>query len=492
MISASVLLDARAALPEAVLAGAGCLLLLLEAFLPATRRGFAAISILAAGGYMVLLEKIPPGRSFGGTFDGSIFAHAFGLFLGLATVLTLLVARPYLERAVGAGLLASDGEFYPLLLWGAVGLSLMARGLDLLVIFLGLETFSLCFYILAAFFRRSEASSEAGLKYFLTGAFASSFTLFGIAFVFGRTGTTSIAAFADAHAGADPLLLAGLVFLIAGFAFKIALAPFHAWAPDVYAGMPTPAVAFLSVAPKGAAVVVLFRVLAGLFAGVLPGRVRAGLAAVAVLSMVLGNLVALAQRDVKRLLAYSGIAHMGYVAITLAVFGREAFSAALVYLFAYALTNVGAFAAVAALYRDETRDHPVGLLAGMGTRAPLAAGVLALCMISLGGIPATAGFIGKFFVFKAAIEKDLVWLAVAGVVNSLVSLGYYLRVVYVLYMREPVVEPGPAGEGPAPLAAESRLALVLCGLGVLAIGLFPSRLWQIAQAASRAVPHLGP
>ena len=487
MISASVLLDARAALPEAVLAGAGCLLLLLEAFLPATRRGFAAISILAAGAYMVLLERIPAGRSFAGTFDGSIFAHAFGLFLGLATVLTLLVARPYLERAVDAGLIASDGEFYPLLLWGTVGLSLMARGLDLLVIFLGLETFSLCFYILAAYFRRSEASSEAGLKYFLTGAFASSFTLFGIAFIFGKTGSTSIAAFASARAGADPLLLAGLVFLLSGFAFKVALAPFHAWAPDVYAGMPTPAVAFLSVAPKGAAIVVLFRVLAGVFAGVLPGRVRAGLAAIAVLSMVLGNVVALAQRDVKRLLAYSGIAHMGYVAITLAVFGREAFSAALVYLFAYALTNVGAFAAVAALYRDETRDHPVGLLAGMGTRAPLAAGVLALCMISLGGIPATAGFIGKFFVFKSAIEKDLVWLAVVGVVNSLVSLGYYLRVVYVLYMREPV-EP----DAPPPLAPEGRLALVLCGLGVLAIGLFPSRLWQIAQAAARAVPHLGP
>jgi len=492
VISAAVALDARSALPEAVLAGTGCLLLLLEAFWPSARRAFGALSILAAGGYMVLLERIPSARAFAGTFDGSLFAHVFGLFLGLAAVLTLLVARPYLERAVGAGLIASEGEFYPLLLWGAVGLSLMARGLDLLVIFLGLETFSLCFYILAAYFKRSEASSEAGLKYFLTGAFASSFTLFGIAFVFGKTGTTAIAGFADAHAGSDPLLLAGLVFLLSGFAFKIALAPFHAWAPDVYAGMPTPAVAFLSVAPKGAALVVLFRVFAGVFEGVLPGRVRAGLAAVAVLSMVLGNLVALAQRDIKRLLAYSGIAHMGYVAIALTVFGRDAFAAALVYLFAYALTNVGAFAAVAALYRDETKPHPVGLLAGMGTRAPLAAGVLALCMISLGGIPATAGFIGKFFVFKSAIEKDFAWLAVVGVANSLVSLGYYLRVVYVLYMREPVVEEGSAAQGPLPLAAESRLALLLCGLGVLAVGLFPGRLWQIAEAASRAVPFLGP
>jgi NADH-quinone oxidoreductase subunit N len=363
----------------------------------------------------------------------------------------------------------------------------MARGLDLLVIFLGLETFSLCFYILAAYFQRSEASSEAGLKYFLTGAFASSFTLFGIALVFGAAGTIAIDGLAGAAASGGPLLAAGLVFLLAGFGFKIALAPFHSWAPDVYAGMPTPAVAFLSVAPKGAALVVLFRVLSAAFDGVLPGRYRASLAALAVVSMLIGNLVALAQQDIKRLLAYSGIAHMGYVAIALAVFGRDALAAVLVYLFAYALTNIGAFACVAALYRDESQPHRIGLLAGMGTRAPLASGVLALCMISLGGIPATAGFIGKFFVFKSAIESGLVWLAVVGVANSLVSLGYYLRVVYVLYMREPV-EP----EGPLPLAAESRLALLLCGLGVLGIGLFPGRLWQIAQAASRAVPFLRP
>jgi NADH-quinone oxidoreductase subunit N len=487
VIREAILLDVRSALPEIALAGAGCLLLLLEAFLPAARRAFAAISILAAGAYMVLLEKIPARDAFGGSFDGSLLAHTFGLFLGTAAVLTLLVARPYLERAAAAGLIASDGEFYPLLLWGTVGVSLMARGLDLLVIFLGLETFSLCFYILAAYFKRSEASSEAGLKYFLTGAFASSFTLFGIALVFGATGTIAIDRFSAAGASGDPLLAAGLVFLLAGFGFKIALAPFHSWAPDVYAGMPTPAVAFLSVAPKGAALVVLFRVLSAVFDGMLPDRYRASLAALAVLSMLVGNLVALAQQDIKRLLAYSGIAHMGYVAIALAVFGRDALAAVLVYLFAYALTNIGAFACVAALYRDENQAHRIGMLSGMGTRAPLASGVLALCMISLGGIPATAGFIGKFFVFKSAIENGLVWLAVVGVANSLVSLGYYLRVVYVLYMREPV-EP----EGPAPLAAESRLALLLCGLGVLGLGLFPGRLWQIAQAASRAVPFLRP
>jgi NADH-quinone oxidoreductase subunit N len=479
--------DLASVAPEIVLSVAGCILLLLEAFAPSSRRAFAAISILAIGGYLLLLERIPMGTSFGGTFDGSILARAFGLFAGLAAVLTLLIARPYLDTASQSGWTPEGGEFYPLLLWGVVGISLMARGLDLLVIFLGLETFSLCFYILAAYFRKSAASAEAGLKYFLTGAFASSFTLFGIALVFGKLGTTKIAGFTGRGDPSDPLLMIGLVFLLAGFGFKIALAPFHSWAPDVYAGMPTPAVAFLSVAPKGAALIVLFRVFAAVFDGALPSRFQAAFAALAVLSMCLGNLVALAQRDIKRLLAYSGIAHMGYIGIALAVFGREAFAAVLVYLFAYAFANIGAFACVAALSRDEMRPHSIGLYAGAGRTAPLASFVLAICMVSLGGIPATAGFIGKFFVFKAAIEKDLMWLALVGVANSLVSLGYYLRVVYVLYMRDPIEE-----ERPAPLSPESRFAILLCGLGTLAVGIFPSRLLDLAAVASRFLPHLRP
>ena len=477
--------DLASAAPEIILSAAGCLLLLLDAFAPSLRKAFAAISILSIGGYLLFMQRAPFGPSFAGTLDGSVLARAFVLFAGLAAVLTLLVARPYLDAAAATSWGPEGGEFYPLLLWGVVGVSLMARGLDLLVIFLGLETFSLCFYILAAYFRKSAASSEAGLKYFLTGAFASSFTLFGIALIFGKLGTTRIPAFGGGDP-ADPLLMIGLVFLLAGFGFKVALAPFHAWAPDVYAGMPTPAVAFLSVAPKGAALIVLFRLFAAVFGGVLPSRLQAALAAIAVLSMCLGNLVALAQRDIKRLLAYSGIAHMGYVGIALAVFGREAFAAVIVYLFAYAFANVGAFACVAALSRDESKPHSIGLYAGAGRTAPLPAFVLAICMISLGGIPATAGFIGKFFVFKAAIEKDLLWLALVGVANSLVSLGYYLRVVYVLYMRDPVDE-----DRPAPLSPESRLAILLCALGTIGIGIFPSRLLDLAAAAARFLPRLG-
>jgi NADH-quinone oxidoreductase subunit N len=203
--------------------------------------------------------------------------------------------------------------------------------------------------------------------------------------------------------------------------------------------------------------------------------------------MTLGNVVALAQRDAKRLLAYSGIAHMGYVTIALAVFGREALAAAIVYFFAYLVSNAGAFAAVSALYRDETKPHPVAMLAGEGRRARFASAVFALCLFSLAGIPATAGFIGKFFVFKAALERGMYALAIIGVLNSLVSIGYYLKVVYILYMRDPI-EP----EGPPPLAFADWLALTICAAGIFAFGIFPASLWRLARSAAATLPLPGP
>jgi len=479
--------DLAAIAPEIALVVAGCLILLMEAFAPTLRRWFATLSLIGVGASLWFLKQAPPGTSFGGRYDTSSLTLLVGLFLGATAVVAILVAKPYLERTG-----EERGEFYALLLWGHAGVMLMARGLDLLIVFIGLETLSLSFYVLAGFFRRVSASSEAGLKYFLTGAFGSAFTLYGIALLFGASGGTRIEELSRPGLADSTAVTFGLLLLLVGFGFKMSLAPFHAWAPDVYQGMPTPAVAYLSVAPKGASLIVLYRVLAAVFQAGMPDRFRTAIAALAILSMSLGNVVALAQRDIKRLLAYSGIAHMGYVTIALAVFGRDALAAVIVYFFVYVVSNAGAFAAVAALYRDETKPHPVGLLAGEGLRSPFASGVLALCLFSLAGIPATAGFIGKFFVFKAAIEQGLYALAVIGVVNSLVSIGYYLKVVYVLYMREPVVEHGVAEDGPLPLAAESRLALVLCGLGVLGLGIFPARLWQIAQAASRALPFLRP
>ncbi len=474
--------ELAAAAPELVLAAAGCLLILLEAFAPRSRSWFATISLAAIAGYVFLLLRAPIGTTFDARLETSVLTSVVGLFLAGTAIVAILVAKPYLLRTG-----EERGEFYALLLWGQLGVSLMTRGLDLLVIFLGLETLSLSFYVLAAFFRRIPASSEAGLKYFLTGSFGSAFTLFGIAILFGKSGSVRISALSQVGLASDPFVGLALLLLLVGFGFKMSLAPFHAWAPDVYQGMPTPAVAYLSVAPKGASLLVLYRVLTSVFQGGMPDRFRTGIAAVAILSMTLGNVVALAQRDAKRLLAYSGIAHMGYLTITLVVFGRDALAAAIVYFFAYLVSNAGAFAAVAVLFRDETKPHPVGLLAGEGRRTPFPAAVLALCLFSLAGIPATAGFIGKFFVFKAAVERGLYSLAILGVLNSLVSIGYYLKVVYLLYMRE-TVEP----EGPPPLTPSDGLVLALCGAGILIIGIFPGNLWELARRAADGFPFVGP
>lgn len=474
--------ELAASAPEIVLAAAGSLIVLLEAFAPRTRRWFATLALAAVAGYLYFLARAPAGAAFGGRLETSALTSLVGLFLGGTAAIAVLIAKPYLRRAG-----EERGEFYALLLWGHLGVSLMVRGLDLLVVFIGLETLSLSFYVLAAFFRSVLASSEAGLKYFLTGAFASAFTLYGVALLFGKSGSLRISSLSQVGLASDPVVTLALLLLLAGFGFKMSLAPFHAWAPDVYQGMPTPAVAYLSVAPKGASIIVLYRVLTAVFQGGLPDRFRTGVAAVAILSMTLGNVVALAQRDIKRLLAYSGIAHMGYISITLVVFGRGGLAAAIVYLFAYMVSNAGAFAAVSALYRDETRPHPIGLLAGEGRRAPFASGVLALCFFSLAGIPATAGFVGKFFVFGSAIERGLYPLAVIGILNSLVSIGYYLKVVYILYMRDPV-EP----QGAPPLEAADGAALALCGAGILALGIFPATLWGLARKAAETLPFFGP
>ena len=474
--------ELAASAPEITLAAAGSLLVLLEAFAPRTRRVFASLSLAAIAASLWFLSRAPIGTTFDGRFETSPLTNAVGLFLAATAAVAVLAAPAYLRRSG-----EEKGEFYALLLWGHLGTLLMVRGVDLLVVFIGLETLSLSFYVLAAFFRGVHASSEAGLKYFLTGAFGSAFTLYGIALLFGKSGSLKIAALSQVGLGADPVVVFALLLLLAGFGFKMSLAPFHAWAPDVYQGMPTPAVAYLSVAPKGASVVVLYRVLTAIYQGGLPGRLETGVAALAILSMTLGNVVALAQRDIKRVLAYSGIAHMGYVTIALAVFGRSALAAVIVYFFAYLVSNAGAFAAVSALYRDETKPHPVGLLAGEGRRAPFASAVLTLCLLSLAGIPATAGFIGKFFLFGAAIERGLYALAVIGVLNSLVSIGYYLKIVYVLYMREPV-----EAEGPPPLEASDGLALAVCGAGILLLGIFPAGLWSLARRAAETLPFFGP
>ncbi len=473
--------DFAAIAPELVLCLAGTLLFLLDAFARPLRAYFPYVALLA-----LALANLA-GRDVTGTFwAGAIETSGFTRFVELVAL-----GGAALAILGGAASLARDkrdqGEFYALLLFSAAGLILMVRGADLLVVFIGLELMSLSLYVLAAWYRDVPASTEAGMKYFLMGALASAFLLYGVATIYGRLGTTSLARLAGVSTtpglvAFDTLLAAGILAVVAGLAFKIALVPFHGWAPDVYQGMTTPAVAFLSTAPKAGAVLVLVRVLHALFPAGLGDPWRPLLAILAALSILFGNVVALSQRDLKRMLAYSGIAQMGYVTIAVATFTADAFEGACVFLAGYLVTNAAAFLAVAALSAGETEPKTLGDLAGLGRRRPLPAAVLSLSMISLAGLPPTVGFIGKLLVFRAAVEGGLIPLTVIGVFGSLVSVGYYLRVVYHLWMKEPVREVAVA-----PDDVLSGAAFVLAAALMLVWGVFPRALLEVARGAALAL-----
>jgi NADH-quinone oxidoreductase subunit N len=318
------------------------------------------------------------------------------------------------------------------------------------------------------------------------GAFVSAFVLYGLALVYGATGSTRFAEIANAlQAKGMPVTASlGLLLLVAGFGFKMSIVPFHAWAPDTYQGAPSPFVAFLSVAPKASAAMVLFRLLevVTVGAGDRAGKWSHVVAVLAVLSMVVGNLLALAQRDIKRMLAYSGIAHMGYLLLALVVLDRQSLTPVIVYLLAYVLMNAGAFAIVGMLYSKPGEQHAISDLAGWGYRYPLLGACLAVCMLSLGGIPPTLGFVGKYLVFLNAVGDGLVGLAVVGVLASLVGVFYYLRVVYYLYMKTEVHQP----EGLL-LDGWGRAAAVLAAGGTLALGIWPARIltWLLAASPFR-------
>ena len=477
-------------LPELVLTGAGVVILLLEAIAPSLRRSFTALAVLAALGagyaayYVTPLHHVVAGAA--GTFKGLIetspLTLAFTLIVLLSTVLSLLASQSYLRRE---GILG--GEYHALLLWCAVGLLLMLRATELLTVFLALETLSLCLYCLAAFHRRISISSEAAIKYFLMGAFVSAFALYGIALVYGATGSTrflGIGRALAAHPFTNVLASLGVLFLVAAFGFKMSIAPFHAWSPDTYQGAPSPFVAFLSVAPKVASALVLYRLLDAIVqGGTAPNSHKWStvVAALSVASMLVGNFLALVQRDVKRMLAYSGVAHMGYLLLALVVVDRASLMPVLVYLLAYVLMNAGAFTVVSLLYSRPGEQHLIADLAGWGYRYPLLGGCLAVCMLSLGGIPPTLGFLGKYVVFLNAVGDGLVGLAVVGVLASLVGVFYYLRVVYYLYMKPETRQP----EGLL-IDVWGRTAAVLAALGTLALGLWPTGLLQWLMQATAA------
>jgi NADH-quinone oxidoreductase subunit N len=396
--------------------------------------------------------------------------------------------------AMGLVILASDvyirthsryqGEFYALLLFSTLTICLLGGATNLIMIFLAFDFLSITSYILTGYLRDDRRSTEAAIKYFIYGAALSAAMLYGMSWFYGLTGSTDLnsiaAALMETETSLRPIILPALILVVAGFAFKIGAVPFHQWAPDAYEGAPTPVTAFLSVGPKIAGFALIVRVMLTALPMDLANLAmdwRTLLMAISVLTMTVGNLVALWQQNIKRLLAYSSIAQAGYILIGVVAASPRGVTAVLLYLAAYALTNLGAFAAVIA-FSNQTGSDAIEDYAGLSKRAPVLALVLIICLLSLGGIPPTAGFVGKLWLFSAALEEGLLWLAIIGVINSIISLSYYWKVIRAMYLR--------------PTQAEDRLitspalavALGVTAVGVLIVGAFPSPLLALIQAAA--------
>jgi NADH-quinone oxidoreductase subunit N len=464
-----------------------------------------ALIVLGAGGLVLLLDLVPPRDSkthLGGValagilaallatvwlwlrggderaFRDMVLLDGYALFFDVvicyAAALVVMLSMDYLGRTGG-----ESGEYYALVLFATAGMMLMASAGDLIVVFLSLELMSLSLYVLAGLFKTRLTSGEASMKYFLLGAFATSFLLYGIALIYGATGSTNldrIAASAAARGG-DPLLLVSLGLLLVGFGFKISSVPFHMWAPDVYEGAPTTITALIATGSKAGAFAALIRVLMV----ALPGAQAdwsALLWGVAALSMTLGNVVALAQSNLKRMLAYSSIAHVGYMLMGLVAGGAPGAGAILFYLLAYTFTTIGAFGVIALCARAGEEAVEVGDYAGLARRHPVLAATLALFLLSLIGIPPLAGFVAKFYLFGSAVRAGYIWLTVIAVLNSAVAAYYYLRVIVYMYMREP--------EGASVAVAPSLaggLALAIALLGIVLLGVAPAPFADLAQAA---------
>lgn len=461
-------------LPSFIVAGTGMLTMLLVPFLRRERQ--AIVGHLAWIGLAVALYATAGvvGKE-SSTFNQMFLADGYSLFFNgiflLASILTILMSMDYLKRKQ-----LDFGEFYPLVLFATYGMMVMASSANLVVIFLGLEIMSLCLYVLAGFAREQLRSTEAAIKYFLLGAFASGFTVFGIAFIFGATGTfdINVATQMLKTSGASTYLLIGGALVFIGLGFKIAAVPFHMWAPDVYEGAPTPITGFMSAGPKAAAFAALLRIFSYGIGNIdLPWETLFWVIAVA--TMTVGNIMALRQSNIKRMLAFSSIAHAGYVLIALAVGSSDAASAAALYLLCYAVTNLGAFIMITAVdgASDEDRTN-IDNYAGLGRRNPLIAVGLTLFLVSLAGFPPTAGFIGKFVLFKSALTSGFYVLVVIAVLNSLVSVYYYLRVVVKMFMADPEpTTPQIKDISPLWLTAAVFAVLALFLLGIYPQGWFP-------------------
>jgi len=466
-------------LPELVLSIFGMVVMVVDPLIDERRnqRTLGNIALLGSLAAIVatLYQSQFPGSAFWNMVNVDTFSVFFHFLVTAVTAVVILTSYEYMEvQQIRAG------EYYGLILFGAVGMCLMSSAVELVLIFIALEISSISTYILAGFRRRAAISSEASVKYFLLGSFATAFFLYGIALMFGATGSTSVSAISKVlRSGSIPVLAyAGIALMFVGLGFKVAAAPFHIWTPDVYEGAPSPVVGFMSTAPKAAVFAVLLRIM---FQANAPGRLWL-IWVTAALSMTLGNLGALVQDNVKRLLAYSSIAHAGYLLVAFAALPSSGIPAAMFYAASYAAMNVGAFAVVSHFASAGERYVTLEDYSGLGRRSPLLAATLTIFLLSLIGIPITGGFFAKFYVFSAALQANLVGLVIIGVLNSAVGAYYYLRVMVVMYMREPREEaPLP------PVPTGLRAALTLTVFATIYLGILPGR---VLEYASRSATEL--
>jgi len=474
--------------PELSLAGTAILVILLDLIIQ--RKGWLAVvsiaGIIVSAGFTLAMW----GGSYQAIFNNMLAVDGFALFfkllfLGIAA-LVILASTDYVSKFA-----RFQGEYYALVLLAALGMMLMAATTELISIYIALELTSISLYVLVGFLKDPK-STEASLKYLLLGALASAVLLFGMALVFGFTGKTQLGEIAQAIQAmspqavlASPGLILGIVLLIAGFGFKMASVPFHMWVPDVYEGAPTPITAYLSVGSKAAGFAIILRVFFSAFnIEWLDLNWWLIFAALSAISMTLGNIAALPQTNIKRMLAYSSIAQAGYLMVGLATVGLSPVadvvgrSGILFFLASYSLTNLGAFIAIIAISNKLNSDF-IDDYSGMGKRAPLLALALTLCLISLIGMPPAAGFMAKFYIFSGAVQHGLLWLVVIAVLNSVISAYYYLRVVKVMWLGEPV------SEERVPSSGALRVALSLSCLGVLLLGIIPGFVMKLAELAAK-------
>jgi NADH-quinone oxidoreductase subunit N len=466
-------------LPELVLTAGALVVLIADVLLPRGSKALAWVTLLAIAATFVSLA--PFGSTRVEVAHGLLAVDQFALFFKIvflgSAAMTVLMSIRYLEIEG-----ASPGEYYFLILCATLGMMIMAGGIDLITIFIGLETMAVSFYILVGFIKPNQRSNEAAVKYFLLGAFSLGILLYGMSLMYGLSGTTNLRPMATVFAGQerDPRLVLAVILVVAGVGFKIAAVPFHMWAPDVYEGAPTPVTAFLSVGSKAASFAMLLRIfLEGL--PLMNADWRLLFEGLAIVTMTVGNLAALTQTNLKRMLAYSSIAHAGYLLIGVVAGTTRGVTAMMIYLLIYSFMQLGAFIIIIIMQRQDVVGDELKDFSGLSARHPFAAFAMLVFMLSLGGIPPTAGFMGKLWLFGAAIDAGYVWLAVIAVLNSAISLYYYIRIVVFMYVK-------PQGAGSEVKTTPSLgFALAVALIATIALGVYPRLLFELAERSARTL-----